>query len=403
MKRNRDVLKHSFLRRLLEGHERLEDTIEFGKRLGIRWDYPHYAVCLGSLDMASFTVHYTRKDVPLIEYGIYNIAQEISVKMKAKYCSVQLTPFLMHLDQAVFGHYTFLIAVNFHNRLEVNIYEVIREYAYEVRQRVRDYLKVSVRFIGSRDFTDLHHIRKTVTALKKADTDYYYHDSFLEFANSACSTKWNKTDAALLAMTSDEFFMCMKKQQYSSISGIFKQAANTAKQERSDPWQWIAACVRWLQIIHAEMNVPLAEDAYYLLQRSRRWTESIQIMERQMTFVESPSAAVHTAYEKEPKLQMIDQYILDHISETITTVSMAQHLFLNPNYFSRYFKKITKENFIDYVHRYKIELAVKLLQNKFETVESIAMKLGYSDRTYFSRVFKKYRDMTPSEYRDRNS
>ena len=69
---------------------------------------------------------------------------------------------------------------------------------------------------------------------------------------------------------------------------------------------------------------------------------------------------------RNPKLKEIDQFIIEHLSENITSIIMANHLHLNPSYFSRYFKQLTGENFTDYVHRFKIRLAISMLTEKFE-------------------------------------
>ncbi|GBG07704.1 hypothetical protein PAT3040_02262, partial [Paenibacillus agaridevorans] len=99
------------------------------------------------------------------------------------------------------------------------------------------------------------------------------------------------------------------------------------------------------------------------------------------------------------KLQSIDSYIAAHLSDNISLVSIASHLYLNPSYFSRYFKKMTGVNFTDYVHRYKMKIALQLMKDKEMTIEMISAHLGYSDRTYFSKVFKKYNGVSPVDYK----
>jgi two-component system response regulator YesN len=60
---------------------------------------------------------------------------------------------------------------------------------------------------------------------------------------------------------------------------------------------------------------------------------------------------------------------------------------------------MTGLTFTDYVHQYKMKMATKMLRMSGQNLESLAMGLGYSDRTYFSKVFKKYVGTTPSEYK----
>lgn len=83
----------------------------------------------------------------------------------------------------------------------------------------------------------------------------------------------------------------------------------------------------------------------------------------------------------------------------VTSTDMAEHLHLNASYFSRYFKKLSGVNFTDYVNQYKMNMAITMLARPHETVENVAYTLGFSDRAYFSKVFKKYNGRNPSEFK----
>lgn len=50
-----------------------------------------------------------------------------------------------------------------------------------------------------------------------------------------------------------------------------------------------------------------------------------------------------------------------------------------------------------------MEKALLLLQNPTLTINDIAGLTGYDDQIYFSKVFKKYYSLTPSQYRDKMS
>ncbi|ADH97988.1 response regulator transcription factor [Salisediminibacterium selenitireducens] len=99
------------------------------------------------------------------------------------------------------------------------------------------------------------------------------------------------------------------------------------------------------------------------------------------------------------KLKRIDEYISSHLHESITSTDVAKALYLNSSYFSRYFRKATGKRFTDYVYEYKIKIARDYLKYSNESIEEIGAELGFTERTYFSKVFKKYTGMTPSEFR----
>ena len=86
----------------------------------------------------------------------------------------------------------------------------------------------------------------------------------------------------------------------------------------------------------------------------------------------------------------------------VTLESVAKHLNINPHYFSRLYKKITHENFSDYVTQIKMTEAARLLNDVRLRTHDISDMLGYSNANNFARAFKKYYNLSPSEYRNQN-
>ena len=73
---------------------------------------------------------------------------------------------------------------------------------------------------------------------------------------------------------------------------------------------------------------------------------------------------------------------------------------MNENYLSGLFKKKTGEPLIGYIHRTRINHAVKhLLDNPEMTVSSIAESVGFMNDNYFIKIFKRINKKTPSQYR----
>ena len=73
---------------------------------------------------------------------------------------------------------------------------------------------------------------------------------------------------------------------------------------------------------------------------------------------------------------------------------------LNPVYLSNIFRKETNEKFVDYVHKRKIEAAKQMLRSEDTSVVKIAETLGYFDSKYFSKIFRKYVGIKPTDYRN---
>ena len=74
-------------------------------------------------------------------------------------------------------------------------------------------------------------------------------------------------------------------------------------------------------------------------------------------------------------------------------------VYLNPAYFSTLFKKVTGQNFVDYLQKVRIKEAQNLLSNTHMPISEIAEKTGYKSAHYFSKVFLKAVGIKPTEYR----
>ncbi|HIW35243.1 MAG TPA: AraC family transcriptional regulator [Candidatus Paenibacillus intestinavium] len=99
---------------------------------------------------------------------------------------------------------------------------------------------------------------------------------------------------------------------------------------------------------------------------------------------------------------MIDRathYIEKNYERELSLEETAEHVHLNPYYFSKVFKQQTGETFIDYVTNIRIQHAKRWMHNKEISLKEICYLVGYNDPNYFSRVFKKVVGQTPSEYR----
>ncbi|MCR5746965.1 MAG: response regulator [Lachnospiraceae bacterium] len=92
-------------------------------------------------------------------------------------------------------------------------------------------------------------------------------------------------------------------------------------------------------------------------------------------------------------------YIAENYKEDLKLEDLANEFNFNYNYLSTYFTQHMHEGFSDYINRLRIDEACRLLKGTDTPISNVGMETGYSDHSYFSRVFKKLTGMTPSEYR----
>lgn len=92
-------------------------------------------------------------------------------------------------------------------------------------------------------------------------------------------------------------------------------------------------------------------------------------------------------------------YMEENLTREIELKELAVMASLSVGQFCRVFKKLTGKSTRDYINQLRIEKAVMLLEGSGDNIGEIAFAVGFGDSNYFSRVFKKYRGIAPSEYR----
>ena len=98
-------------------------------------------------------------------------------------------------------------------------------------------------------------------------------------------------------------------------------------------------------------------------------------------------------------LQSMTDYILQHLSESISLEALADTFHISPNYLSRLFREQVGVNYTEYVNNARLELAAELLINSGKTIERIAGEAGFNSSVYFIKRFKGKYGMTPKTYR----
>lgn len=103
--------------------------------------------------------------------------------------------------------------------------------------------------------------------------------------------------------------------------------------------------------------------------------------------------------EKEDVILKVEQYIREHISEPLKVEELAQMNYISPTHLSRLFRKKHNMSAIEYITDQKLGLAKKLLENPAYTVSMVSCSVGYTNYSYFTKIFKKAYGVSPSEYK----
>lgn len=91
-------------------------------------------------------------------------------------------------------------------------------------------------------------------------------------------------------------------------------------------------------------------------------------------------------------------YIHQHYSEPVTLTQLSDTFHVSKQYIAMLFREYMKTSATQYINRVKLDHALDLLRYSTIQIGEISDRLGFSNAYYFSRLFRKYFGMTPSEY-----
>lgn len=98
----------------------------------------------------------------------------------------------------------------------------------------------------------------------------------------------------------------------------------------------------------------------------------------------------------------VRQYIEDHYAQPDLNVSaLAEHFGISVPHLSRTFKKVEGYGVLEYIHMIRLKNAKEMLKNGMN-VKNTSLAAGYIDAKSFTRSFKKYEGITPSQYQKGN-
>ena len=98
---------------------------------------------------------------------------------------------------------------------------------------------------------------------------------------------------------------------------------------------------------------------------------------------------------------MVKIYVRDHISTELGRDEIAENIGYHPDYISRVFHEYTGETLTGYIQSEKIKRAIFLFTETSMSVGQVAERLGYTNFSYFSQLFRKITGYTVRDYKKR--
>ncbi|MBB6731206.1 response regulator transcription factor [Cohnella zeiphila] len=321
--------------------------------------------------------NYGADDLYVLQYGIYNMIQELAVSedADAKLLILKEDQFILSvssaLGEACWREHAELAVREY---LGIDIESVLLGPSTEIDRLVsayNDYNEQRMRTVKTPHAEDGTNKRQAVEAVKNEVMSLIIsgdlqalRDYFEKVGGQAASLPL--TDGKMLVINH-----ALALNQISEVLGLFARQSNPAESLLPivDQLPGSAELRNWFRA--ACQNFETRLDRWK--QRATPYMNSIQ--------------------------QAID-YIEEHyLDSELSIKQVAENIHLNPSYLSTLFKKETGETFTGYVTKLKLQKAQVLLRNTDMKISEICQTVGFDDSTYFSSVFKKHFHVSPSEFR----
>ena len=281
-----------------------------------------------------------------------------------------------------------------------------------VQANLREYLKVSASIGISECHADLYALheayREALEALelrffRGAGRHYFYRE-----------TKLPRGDGQPEGGHSIERLRLEQSAADNLRAGLYAEVLN-------DTESWLAVLQR--DDMHSQALIAARTIAYLgrMLQFGQerdpgnpRWVRDLESLSEEINRIETIEELSGFVYrmirqivealnpQKTPKRKV--QQALDYIeanyrSSGLSLTGVGQALFVSSTYLSTLFKQELGVNFLDYVHQYRIDKAKALLQSGDMKIQTVAREVGYFDEAHFTKTFKKWTGMLPSQYK----
>jgi AraC-like DNA-binding protein len=103
------------------------------------------------------------------------------------------------------------------------------------------------------------------------------------------------------------------------------------------------------------------------------------------------------------RIQKVINFLNSNYHKEIRLIDVANHVNMSEVSFSRFMKKRTGKNYIEYLNDLRLGIASRHLLDTSNTISEISYDCGFNNLSNFNRIFKKRKGYTPKEFRENYS
>ncbi|MGO4180874.1 helix-turn-helix domain-containing protein [Paenibacillus sp. TAF43_2] len=267
-------------------------------------------------------------------------------------------------------------------------------------QRASTFLKcdASCNIASTGKLEAIHHVMKELLSMNEKIIKYRNQTFLLEHFNQQ-ETSYIPPNLTLLEQLLEQnnpsSFLAETSSYLHNITQKQMLNASVLSLFRLDIVQLVYAYLKSKEIQAHKMYTGRTNDQMFM-----QSLNSIEDMENYLQYLVN-TATEYRNFTEQPKsvVEEIKQHIHSHCGDELSRTSLAETVYLNPDYLARLFKKETGISLGNYIIQVRIKAAKHLLETTQLSVNTIASKTGYTNYSYFTKLFKQEIGCTPNEFR----
>jgi YesN/AraC family two-component response regulator len=218
---------------------------------------------------------------------------------------------------------------------------------------------------------------------KAASCDYYYAHF--------------KHDRMSRALDDEQAVESMKETRRKSMIGYNLDEIDPTDPVIGIPKRFNVFALEYRQMLHAAVEAYDRREEQYKRYVSTQLHLFLMMVAHE--FLTAECAKEDTKRKKsEVAVDSLIRYLNAHYTENITSDQISERFEMNFDYLNRVFSSVTGSTIFYYINMLRISNAKQLITTTNLTFAEVAYLVGVEDRYYFTRLFKRYVGMTPTDY-----
>ena len=372
--------------------ERIQDRLNFlGLYLPIEGAY--WVVVVSIDDNADVVGNRSERDNQLLSFSVLNIFQELIDRYMGGYAFEHQS-----------GEFVGVLSISSEDQKEDHLFTL----AEELRNNLQHWLKLSVTIGVGEQASRLSEVTQSYAqAREAADQKWYLGKNRIISMDNLEQQEENfyRFDAT----KSDHLISLLKTADRERLLMELNLVFELLSHNRREGFNYFRNVVLQLILLASRLMLELNIQSSDLEEKESVLWESVFKQEtfedlRQLIVSHLTEICIRIGEKRSGKsknvIERIRAVMDQRYAENLLVEDIAKAVYLTPTYVCLLFKQESGETVNEYLTKVRIEKAKALLRDPSNKFYEVSEAVGYSDPSYFSKLFKKYTGFTPSAFRD---